>query len=113
MSAQQIHFVIFDTAPPLRATLANADGPQDLTATQSVIMRLKPNTGDPVLEIAMDVDADPTTGVVTHAWQTAETNAVLKYTVEFVVTFADGTIETFPVLPNDVPSIAIRERKTA
>jgi hypothetical protein len=114
MSAQQIHFVIFDTAPPLRATLSNANGVQDLTGVTSVIGRFKPNVSPgTTLEIPMDVDADPTTGVVTHEWQTAETNAVLKYTVEFVVTFANGTIETFPNEANAVPSINIRERKTA
>jgi hypothetical protein len=113
MSASHIHLVVGDTAPPLSATLSNADGVQDLTGVTSVIMRLKPSTGGTVLEIEMDVDADPTTGIVTHDWQTAETNAVLKYTVEFVVTFADGTIETFPNEANAVPSINIRERKTA
>jgi hypothetical protein len=113
MSAQQIHLVVDDTAPPLIATLSNANGPQDLTAAV-VVGRFKSSiSGDPVLEITMDIDADPTTGKVSHVWATNETNRVLKYTVEFVVTFADGTIETFPVLAGDVPSIDIRQRKTA
>jgi hypothetical protein len=118
MSASQIHLVVGDTAPPLRATLANADGPQDLTGVISVIARLKPNVSPgTVLEITMDVDPDQTEGgnrgVVTHEWDPSETDAVLKYTVEFVVTFADGGVETFPNEVKDVPSINIRERKTA
>jgi hypothetical protein len=113
MAAQTIHLVVDDTAPALSATLSNAVGPQDLTAA-TVVGRFKSNiAGDPVLEITMDIDADPTTGKVSHVWQTSETNRVLKYTVEFVVTFAGGKIETFPVLANDVPSIDIRQRKTA
>lgn len=113
MSASKIDLVVDDTAPPLTATLANATGPQDLTGA-TVVARLKSNiVGDPVLEIPMDLDADPTTGKVSHVWQTAETNRVLKYTVEFVVTFADATIETFPNEAGDVPSIVIRQRKTA
>lgn len=112
MSAQTIHLVVNDTAPPLRATLSNADGVQDLTGA-TVVMRLKPSDGSTVLEIPMDLAADPTTGVVTHDWDPSETDAVLSYKVEFVVTFADLTVETFPNEANDVPSISIRARKTA
>jgi hypothetical protein len=113
MAATNIQLVVDDTAPALVATLANANGPQDLTGA-SVVARLKSSIpGDPILQIAMTIDADPTTGKVSHVWATNETNRVLKYTVEFVVTFAGGGIETFPVLPGDVPSIVIRERKTA
>lgn len=111
MSASQIHLVIGDTAPPLTATLSNADGPQDLTGA-SVVARLKRSTDGEVVEVTMDIAADPTTGVVTHAWDPTETDEVLKYTVEFVVTFADGGVETFPNESSDVPSIAIRQLKT-
>jgi hypothetical protein len=113
MPAQQIQLVIDDTAPPLVATLTNAAGAQDLTGA-TVVARLKSSiAGDAVLEIPMDLDADPTTGRVSHAWEVSETNRVLKYTVEFVVTFADGSVETFPNESNQVPSIVFRERKTA
>lgn len=111
MSASQIHLVVGDTAPPLRATLSNAAGAQDLTGA-SVVARLKRSTDGDVLEVTMDLDDDPTTGIVTHDWDPSETNEVLKYTVEFVVTFADGTVETFPNESSDVPTINIRQLKT-
>jgi hypothetical protein len=112
MPASQIHVVVGDTAPPLRATLSNADGPQDLTGA-TVVLRLKPNTGGPVLEVDMDIDADPTTGVVTHTWDPSETAAALRYTAEFVVTFADETVQTFPNESSQAPTISIRARRTA
>lgn len=114
MSAQKIHLVKGDTAPALTARLSNADGYQDLTGA-TVTMRLKPSTADPVLEITVDVDPDQTAnkGKVSHEWELEETNEALSYIVEFVVIFSDGTQETFPVLANDVPSIVIRELKTA
>jgi hypothetical protein len=111
MSASQIHLVVGDTAPPLRATLANADGPQDLTGA-TVVARLKRSTDGEVVQVTMDIDDDPTSGVVTHDWDPAETDEVLKYTVEFVVTFSGGGVETFPVESGDVPTINIRQRKT-
>lgn len=111
MSASPIHLMVGDTAPPLRVTLSNADGPQDLTGA-SVVMRLKPNTGDPVLEVDMDIDGDPTTGVVTHSWEPSETAVALRYTAEFVVTFADDTVQTFPNDPSQAPTISIRARRT-
>lgn len=110
--SQTIHLVVGDTAPPLRVTLANADGPQDLTAA-TVVMRLKRSDSGTVTEIEMDLDADPTTGVVTHEWEPAETEDVISYKVEFIVTFADGTVETFPNLSADVPTIQLRALKTA
>lgn len=111
MSVQTIHLVAGDTAPALRATLANADGPQDLTAA-AVVMRLKPSDGSAVLALPVDIESPATAGVVSHVWDPTETDEALSYKVEFVVTFADLTVETFPVLVGDVPTIAIRARKT-
>ncbi len=110
--AQTLDLVVFDTAPPLRATLSNDDGVQDLTGA-TVVMRLKPNNGTTVLEIPMDIDADPTTGVVTHDWAAIETGTVLSYKAEFIVTYANNTIEAFPNEKSDVPSIKFRQRETA
>lgn len=110
--SQTIHLVVGDTAPALRVTLANAEGPQDLTGA-SVVMRLKRSDSGTVTEIAMDLAADPTTGVVTHVWNPAETVDVISYKVEFVVTFANATVETFPNLAADVPTIQLRALKTA
>jgi hypothetical protein len=111
MTASQIHLVVGDTAPPLTATLTNARGAQDLTGA-TVVARLKRSTDGDVVEVTMDIDDDPTTGVVTHEWDPTETAEVLKYTVEFVVTFANDTVETFPNESKDVPTISIRARQT-
>jgi ketosteroid isomerase-like protein len=111
MSASQIHLVVGDTAPPLTATLTNARGPQDLTGA-TVVARLKRSTDGDVVEVTMDLAADPTTGVVTHDWDPSETDEVLRYTTEFVVTFANGTVETFPNESKDVPTISIRAKQT-
>lgn len=112
--SQTLHLVAGDTAPTFRTVLSNADGPQDLTAVDSVVMRMKPPTGD-VVDIDMDVDPDQTAnkGVVTHDWTPDEVAEAISYTVEFIVTYADETEQTFPLAGSDVPKISFRARKTA
>lgn len=112
MPAQTIHLVQGDTKPDLVVTLANANGPQDLTGA-TVQMRLKSSIAtDPILTANMTVDVPATAGQVRYVWQPSDTAVPKVYTAEFVVTFAGGGVETFPVLDNTVPMIEIRKKRT-
>lgn len=110
MAVQSITLVVGDTAPPLRATLSNANGPQDLTGA-TVVARLRRSIDGDLVEVDMDVE-DAEAGIITHTWDASETDEALSYKVEFVVTFADGTIETWPNLASNVPLVVVRQRKT-
>jgi hypothetical protein len=84
-----------DTSPAIQATLKDANGSAiDLTGAD-VVMHMKSVNG--VLKVSEEmtiVDAD--TGVVKYDWVTGDTDTVGTYYVEFQVTYADLTIETFP-----------------
>ena len=82
---------------PLDATLMANRKPVPLTGT-SITFQMAPkiagigsNIADGEVEII-----DAAKGKVRYAWQTGETDEVGVHRAEFVVTFQDGVIETFP-----------------
>lgn len=92
-----------DTTPPIESELQDNDGqPVDLTGA-SVRFLMKPR-GGPTLTVdgAADVDADPTTGRVSYSWvgpvgvTLGDTDEAGEYAAEWEVTFADGSVQTFP-----------------
>ncbi len=96
-----------DTSPSLEATLSDANlVPVDITAA-TVMLHMKAVGGDVVLDEQMTItDADG--GVVQYDWQTGDTDTVGTYYVEFEVTYADGSIETFPN-NSSLPLVITRE----
>jgi hypothetical protein len=88
-----------DTAPPVVRTLKDFDeNPVNLTDADVVFnMRRIHGDQEPVIEAGVvDIDGDPTSGVVTYEWQPGDTDEAGGFYGEFEVTFDDGSVETFP-----------------
>ena len=85
-----------DTSPSMLATLQDAnDTAVDLTSA-SVRFHLRP-----ISSSAVKIDAPVTIvtadeGIVRYDWDAADTDTIGSYQAEFEVTYADGSIETFP-----------------
>jgi hypothetical protein len=85
-----------DTAPVLEATLTDAsDSPIDLTGASVDFELLEPRNGATVVNAGASI-ADTTGGVVRYPWADGDTDDAGRYRAQFVVTFADGSTETFP-----------------
>lgn len=85
-----------DTSPVLTGQLLDGDArPVDITGA-TVQFRAKDRaTGTVVIDAAATV-TDATTGQVRYAWQAADTTTQRELLAEFVVTFADSTVQTWP-----------------
>lgn len=93
-----------DTSPSLRATLKDASLTAiDLTGA-SVQFHMKAIDGTLKVNAAMDI-TDAFNGVVQYDWQSGDTDTVGAYYVEFEVTYADASIETFPNNGNKAVSV--------
>lgn len=84
-----------DTSPSLQALLRDADrNPIDLSGA-SVRFHMKV-VGGPVKVDQLMTIVDENNGVVQYDWVTGDTDTVGTYYVEFEVTYADSSVETFP-----------------
>lgn len=84
------------TSKLLSLTLREADGTaSDLTNAATTTLRVWYADGD-VAEFEMEVDADPTTGVVTYAWQNGETDKIGVHRCEVVIVDADDLVSKWP-----------------
>lgn len=96
-----------DTSPSLEAKLSDNNLVSvDLTAA-TVMLHMKAVGGGVVLDQQMTI-TDDEGGVVQYDWQTGDTATVGTYYVEFEVTYADGSVETFPNT-GSLPLIITRE----
>ena len=96
-----------DTSPSLQATLKDAQlVPVDITAA-AVKFHMKSLDGVVKINETM-TSTDAENGVVQYDWQVGDTDTVGAYYVEFEVTYADASIETFPNTGSLVVSV-IRE----
>jgi hypothetical protein len=84
-----------DTSPSLQATLKDAQlVPVDITAA-TVKFHMKSLDGFVKIDDTMII-TDASGGVVQYNWQANDTDTVGTYYVEFEVTYADASVETFP-----------------
>tara|TARA_R110000823_G_C15904661_1_gene497241 strand:- start:787 stop:1107 length:321 start_codon:yes stop_codon:yes gene_type:complete len=84
-----------DTSPSLQATLKDAQlVPVDITAA-TVKFHMKSLDGLVKIDDTMII-TDASGGVVQYNWQANDTDTVGTYYVEFEVTYADASVETFP-----------------
>jgi len=84
-----------DTSPALQATLKDAAlVPIDLTGA-TVMFHMKSVDGTIKVDEAMTITNNEG-GVVQYNWQAGDTDTVGTYYVEFEVTYADASVETFP-----------------
>jgi hypothetical protein len=96
-----------DTSPSLQATLKDAAlNPIDLTSA-TVRFHMKSVDGTLKVDEVMTI-VDDSGGVVQYDWQSGDTDTVGTYYVEFEVTYADASIETFPNNGSKVVSV-VRE----
>ena len=85
-----------DTAPVLEATLTDAsDSPIDLTGASVDFELVEPRNGPTAIDAGANV-ADASGGVVRYPWADGDTDTPGRYRAQFVVTYADGSVETFP-----------------
>jgi len=93
-----------DTSPSLQAILKDASQtPIDLTGA-TVMFHMKSVDGTVKVDQQMTI-TDDTGGVVQYDWQSGDTDTVGTYYVEFEVTYADASVETFPNNGNKVVTV--------
>ncbi len=93
-----------DTSPSLQATLKDAAlNPVDLTGA-TVMFHMKSVDGTVKIDQQMTI-TNESGGVVQYDWQSGDTDTVGTYYVEFEVTYADASVETFPNNGNKVVSV--------
>lgn len=93
-----------DTSPALQATLKDAAlAPIDLTGA-TVKFHMKSLDGNIKVDTAMTITNNEG-GVVQYNWQAGDTDTVGTYYVEFEVTYADASVETFPNNGNKVITV--------
>lgn len=85
-----------DTAHPLTADLFYDNGtkPEVTGATARLVVRPYGQLA-PVIDAPATI-ADPTNATVSYAWQSGDTDAPGLFTIEWVVTYVDGSRQTFP-----------------
>jgi hypothetical protein len=84
-----------DTSPAIQATLKDATGSNVNLNGCVVVMHMKSASG--VLKVSEEMTiVDAANGIVKYDWVTGDTDTVDTYYVEFQVTYADLTVETFP-----------------
>ena len=93
------HFYIKenDTRPAITAILTDAnDAAVNLTgATVAFSMRVEPAGAIKLSAVSANV-TNSEAGQVSYSWVTGNTDTPADYEAEFQVTFAGGTIQTFP-----------------
>lgn len=84
-----------DTSPSLRVTLKDgALNPIDLTGA-TVFFHMKSVSGELKVSTQAGI-VDGASGIVQYIWTPNDTDTVGTYYIEFEVTYADGSVETFP-----------------
>jgi hypothetical protein len=85
-----------DTSPAMLATLQDANGDAVNITGASVRFHMRPIGSNSITVDASATIVTPEDGVVRYDWLAADTDTIGSYQAEFEVTYADGSIETFP-----------------
>ena len=95
-----------DTSPSIQSTLKDASGTAVDIAGATVKIHMKA-LGSSVLKVDQTMTiVNASGGIVKYDWTASDTDTVGTYYVEFEVTRADSSIETFPNNGNAVVVIA-------
>lgn len=85
-----------DTAPILETVLKDSSGtPIDLTGADVRFAMLEPRGAVVTIDTGATI-SDADNGEVRYPWADGDTTTPGRYRAEFVVTYQDGTVETFP-----------------
>jgi hypothetical protein len=89
-----------DTSPALTATLIDADGePAPLTLADKVEFFLNTPRSDQKISADMSSGVsilNPDEGRVSYSWSDGDTDVVGQREAEFVVTFENGKVQSYP-----------------
>ena len=92
-----------DTSPALRFALA----PDTIDLSGATVnFQMRPRRSAISVDTVATIDS-ATPPIVSYSWSSGDTVTAGIYEAEFRVTYADGTIETFP--NNDFISVIIKE----
>lgn len=85
-----------DTAPRIQAVLRDGAGDGvDLTGVNVRFQMRQPRGGGEIIDASASV-IDNEAGVARYNWDESDTKELGRYRAEFVATYPDGTVETFP-----------------
>jgi len=96
-----------DTSPSLQATLKDAALTAINLTGATVRFHMKSVDGTVKVDEVMTIVSEDN-GIVQYDWVSGDTDTVGTYYVEFEVTYADASVETFPNNGNKVVSV-VRE----
>ena len=96
-----------DTSPSLLATLKDANNAPVNISAANVRLHMKSIDGEVKIDSDMLI-VNPVGGVVRYDWVVGDTDSFGTYYVEFEVTYADNSVETFPNTGN-LPLVITRE----
>lgn len=85
----------FDTSPALTATLTDSVGAINLTSATSVKFVMKGKVSATTVTGTCTI-VDAVNGKVSYAWVSPDTNTPDTYSVEFVIHWSAGGIQTVP-----------------
>lgn len=96
-----------DTSPSILADLKSFNGDPINLTNASIQFHMKSVDGTLKVDAAMTI-LNESLGRVRYDWQVGDTDTVGSYYVEFEVTYADNSVETFPNNGNKTVSV-VRE----
>lgn len=85
-----------DTAPPIEATLYDGSGALVNLAGATVKFQMTQAITGSTVAVDADADVDDVNGVVSYAWDAADTADAGTYNANFEVTFSGGAVQSFP-----------------
>jgi len=84
-----------DTSPSIRVICKDGDGEVVSVTGATIRFHMFDKAGTEVVDAAGSIN-DGAAGDIQYDWQAADTDVSGIFNAEFEVTFADGSIETFP-----------------
>lgn len=85
-----------DTSPSILANLISGDGGAANLTGATVRFHMRAQGAQTAIVAAPAIIVSGTSGQVRYDWQPADTATAGRFEAEWQVTYADGTIETFP-----------------